>query len=431
MDRILLYLENIWHVLQELGPWLLFGALVAGLLHVFMPPNFVRKHLGKGTFRNVIKASLLGVPMPLCSCGVIPAAIGLKKDGASNGAATGFLISTPQTGVDSITVSAVFLGIPFACFKVVSAFITGIVGGALVNITDPAPQTAAAAEQPPAKERKRCSNCRECAHNLVEFAVNDLLYGVWKWILIGVLISAAISTFVPAGKLAETAWATGLTGMLLMLLISLPLYVCATASVPIAASLVVAGMPTGAALVFLMAGPATNIATLGAVSSEFGKRITVIYVAVIATLSVAFGWLFDFFLGGTFRPEEAVHEHLGWLGPAGAVALVALFAYFLIRDIRFWRWERAQERAVGEEKLSLVLGGMTCEGCVRNVRLAIAAQHGVDRVDVDLETGRVVVHGRGYHPEYVREAVEEAGYEIREFGDKITGPDNGAQPEDM
>ena len=162
MDRILLYLENIWHVLQELGPWLLFGALVAGLLHVFMPPNFVRKHLGKGTFRNVIKASLLGVPMPLCSCGVIPAAIGLKKDGASNGAATGFLISTPQTGVDSITVSAVFLGIPFACFKVVSAFITGIVGGALVNITDPAPQTAAAAEQPPAKERKRCSNCREC-----------------------------------------------------------------------------------------------------------------------------------------------------------------------------------------------------------------------------------------------------------------------------
>lgn len=419
MNILYTYLENVWAVLQELGPWLLFGTLVAGLLHVFMPPNFVRKHLGQGNWRNVIKASLLGVPMPLCSCGVIPAAIGLRKEGASNGAATGFLISTPQTGVDSITVSAVFLGIPFACFKVVSAFITGIVGGVLVNVFEP----SASLSQGPTSDKSESGKDRDDyrgvwqrGRELFNFAVMDLLYGIWKWILIGVLISAAISTFVPQGALAGQAWASGIAGMLVMLLISLPLYVCATASVPIAASLVVAGMPTGAALVFLMAGPATNIATLGAVSSEFGKRITVIYIVVIATLSVLFGWLFDTLMGGYFRPQEVGHEHLGWLGPAGAGVLLGLFVFFLFRDIKFWRWERAQQKVTGEERSQLQIEGMTCEGCVKNVRLAAAAQHGVQKVDVDLKTGKVTVHGHGFHPENIREAVEEAGYKVTDMG---------------
>ncbi|MCF7855135.1 MAG: permease, partial [Candidatus Pacebacteria bacterium] len=247
------YLSLAWQVTRQLAPWLLFGALVAGLLHVLLPPNFVQRHLGKGNFKNIVKASLFGVPMPLCSCGVIPAAIGLKKDGASDSATMGFLISTPQTGVDSIMVSAAFLGLPFALFKVVSAFVTGLIGGTITNIGISEKQRAGT----PAADKKESAPCRTistCIRNLLEFAVNELLYPVWKWIAVGILISAAISFFLPENALAEKAWATGLAGMFLMLLISLPLYVCATASVPIVASLVHAGMPTGAALVFLMAG---------------------------------------------------------------------------------------------------------------------------------------------------------------------------------
>ncbi len=412
METFLLYWQNAWAIIQDLGTWLLFGTLIAGLLHVFMPPNFVRNHLGRGNLSNVVKASLLGVPMPLCSCGVIPAAIGLKKDGASNGAATGFLVSTPQTGVDSITVSAVFLGLPFAAFKVVCAFITGIVAGIIVNFFESPP--ARIKEQSAKRElRQPCRNWRECSRELIEFAVDDLLYSVWKWIVLGILVSAAISTFIPTGALAEHAWTSGFSGMLLMLIIALPLYVCATASVPIAASLVVAGMPLGAALVFLMAGPATNVATVGAVSSEFGRRITIIYISVIAVLSIVFGWLFDIMIGDYFQPRELGGEHLGDLGVFGAVVLLALFVYFLIRDVQFWQKRRRQKKTMGEEWISLEVDGMTCVGCVRNINLAVSVQYGVDRVDVDLAQGRVIVHGHGFRPERIQEAIEEAGYQVQ------------------
>ena len=147
------FVEAIWDVMTELSPWLLLGATVAGLLHVILPPDFVRRSLrGRA---GTLKAVLLGVPLPLCSCGVIPAGLGLKKDGASNGAAVGFLISTPQTGVDSIFVSASFLGWPFAVFKVASAFVLGLIGGAATDAVDPGEGAADASHSAEAKRTIR------------------------------------------------------------------------------------------------------------------------------------------------------------------------------------------------------------------------------------------------------------------------------------
>jgi uncharacterized membrane protein YraQ (UPF0718 family)/copper chaperone CopZ len=404
------FIMNVWHVLHELAPWLLLGATIAGLLHIFLPTDFVRRHLGQGNLRNVVKAALFGVPMPLCSCGVIPAAIGLKKDGASDGASVSFLISTPQTGVDSIMVSAAFLGLPFALFKVISAFLTGLIGGVLTNLTEPPEVTAT---RTPERNREGCKSVRDCAREWRHFTIDDLLYSIWKWIVIGILVSAAITTTVGDSQpLADKPWAMGLAGMFLMLLISMPLYVCATASVPIAASLVVAGMPVGAALVFLMAGPATNVATLGAVYSEFGRRVTAIYVAIIAGGSILFGWLFDLFFGGMFRPVAGMAHKLGPFALVTAILLILLFLYFALRDIKFWLAERKMPKVAGEEMLQLQVSGMTCEGCARNVRNALLPQHGVHGVDIDLKAGTVTVSGHGLHTDELAEAVREAGYGV-------------------
>ena len=407
------YFQNVWTILGELGPWLLFGVAAAGVLHVFLPSDFVRSHLGSGTMRNVIKASLFGVPMPLCSCGVIPAAIGLRRDGASKGAATAFLVSTPQTGLDSVTVSAVFLGLPFALYKVVVAFLTGLLGGALVNAGEHV-RGHREILQPTGGTRKG-SGAQGRLADWFEFAVDDLLYAIWKWIVLGVLISAAISTFLPQNALADKPWATGLAGMLLMLLVSLPLYVCATASVPIAASLVHAGMPVGAALVFLMAGPATNIATLGAVYSEFGRRVTGVYIGVIAVASIFFGWLFDAIGGSSFRTMEGVvHEPRAW-NLVGAVILLALFAWFAARDLRN-RIRRSSAAPADEHgrTVKMHVDDMSCENCARDLRLALQNQHGVRRVDIDMDEHAITVHGQGLQPHQLHEAVAEAGYVLQE-----------------
>ncbi len=332
MTDISRYLWNVWGVLTELAPWLLLGTLVGGLLHAFMPRDFVRRHLGKGSFSNVVKAVMLGVPMPLCSCGVIPTAIGLKRDGASKGAAVGFLISTPQTGVDSVVVSSVFLGLPFAIFKVLSAFITGITGGVIVNAITRNEEHLKGVSTSEGQSARLSAWGR--LRKMIDFGLNDLLRSIWKWVVVGVLISAAISTLVEPGTLAGNPLTSGLTGMLMMLVISLPFYVCATASVPIAASLVLAGMPTGAALVFLMAGPATNLATLGAVMRELGKKVALVYVLVIAVFSLVLGVIYNRLIGGHIPVTEGELEHGSAFGVAGAVILLALFVFFFLSDFR-------------------------------------------------------------------------------------------------
>ena len=283
-------LNAAWHVLLQLAPWILLGTLIAGLIHILLPRGFIHRRLqGVG---GVLQAVGIGVPLPLCSCGVIPAGIGLKKDGASDGAAVGFLISTPQTGVDSILVSASFLGWPFALFKVVAAAVTGIAGGLLVErgaspVAEDPPMTTANVETARAVHRVRA---------LLDHGL-EIIRSIWRWLVVGILASAAITAYVPTDGLAGLGSLGIVVSCLAALAISLPLYVCATASVPIAYALVHSGLPSGAALVFLMAGPATNVATIGAIYRGFGKRVLAIYLATIVVGSclaaIVFEGLFD------------------------------------------------------------------------------------------------------------------------------------------
>ena len=396
------YLHHVWQVLLELSPWLLGGLLVAGLLHGLLPHDFIWRHLGRNRFASVLKAVALGVPMPLCSCGVIPAALGIKKQGASDGAAVGFLISTPQTGVDSIFVSGAFLGWPFALFKVFSALVTGIVGGAVTQVS--ARGLEKRGDEAPTRPEKQPGLMA-----MLSYAVNDLLHMIWIWILVGILVSAAISTWVPQEYFVGTALG-GPMAPLLVLLISLPLYVCATSSVPIAASLVAAGMPTGAALVFLMAGPASNVATLGAVFRGFGARVLAIYLATITIGSLGFAYAFDFVLRTEGAPVQN-HEHQhNWFSVLSAMVLLGLMVWFFLRDIR--RWLRKRQISKSGDNLKITVTGMTCGGCVDRVQTVLQQQPGVATAAVDLKTGSAMIQGHRLDLDRLQGAIREAGFGI-------------------
>lgn len=337
IDFLFLYGRNVWGVLLELSPWLLLGCLFAGVLHVMIPPGTVKRQLGQPGFRGIFKAALAGVPMPLCSCGVIPAGLGLYKDGASRGASVSFLVATPQTAVDTTFVSYSFLGWPFALFKLLSSFATGLLAGTLTE------RWGGAEQQPdmPPSEAKRADSgpaypgMMARLKGVWQFGVDVLLRMIWGWVVIGVVVSAALTTFIPAGYLGEWSLASGFTGLFLALLISLPMYACSTASVPIAAGLVHAGLPAGAALVYLVAGPATNVATIGAIYRVFGARVIGIYLGVIVISSLLFGYLFDFLVDHTALRihDHAHHHHVSWWAVASAAVIVILLARFAVETV--------------------------------------------------------------------------------------------------
>jgi uncharacterized protein len=344
-DMIIGILLASWQLLVEAAPFVLFGFLAAGLLKAFVPEDFVARHLGQSSFGSVIKASLFGIPLPLCSCGVIPAAIGLRKHGASNGASAAFLISTPETGVDSIAITYALLDPIMTVMRPLAAFFTATVTGLCINLlpTDQSPPTEVAEHHSDSCSSTCCDEHPSLPQNLrqrlgagLKFAFGDLLGDIGKWLLIGILVSGIISFFVP-----ESFFTNYLSGeyssLLVMLLIGIPIYICASASTPIAAALVLKGLSPGAALVFLLAGPATNAATLTVIGRFLGKKVTAIYLASIACCSLLAGWLVNriyFWTGASISDwvsKGAGHE-VSPLGTFWALLLLALIVRSLWKN---------------------------------------------------------------------------------------------------
>ncbi len=385
-------LQSVLDTLLELSPWFLLGMLVAGLLHVLLPRDFIKRQL-HGRW-GVIKAVALGVPMPLCSCGVIPTGLGLKRDGASNGASLGFLISTPQTGVDSILVSASFLGWPFALFKVLAATVTGLIGG---WISDRVPEGAASQREfagaLAADEHDATSSDDGPRGVPAMFShAHSLLASIWRWLVFGIVVSALIDTFLPVGTLDVFADLGPLGAGFAVLLISLPLYVCATASVPIAAAMVANGMPVGAALVFLMAGPATNVATIGAIYRAFGSRQLAVYLGVLIVGSLGFGALFDF----GFNPSHPLQHSHGqaapvWWAVASACLMSALIARLAWLDLSRFVRDRWFDRPADE--VEIAVSGLTCGNCERKLEGALLEVDGVLSAVVSRNPDRARVRG--------------------------------------
>ena len=392
-------LDAIINVSLELSPWFLLGMAVSGLLHVLLPRDFIKQQL-RGRF-GVAKSVALGVPLPLCSCGVIPAGLGLKRDGASNGASLGFLISTPQTGVDSILVSASFLGWPFALFKVVAAGVTGLLGGWL---SDRLPEdTSIERDLGTAGDADESRGLRALfSHS------HDLLESIWRWLVFGIVVSAMIEVFLPLGTLGVFAELGPLAAGLAVLLISLPLYVCATASVPIAAAMVGNGMPVGAALVFLMAGPATNVATIGAIYRGFGAKQLGLYLGVLIVGSIGFGVLFDLGISPSVVSEHVHGEaHRDWWAVGSAALLGVLIARLAFLDLV--RWVRAFATRGAGERLEFGIVDMKCDMCIGKIERALLGVDGIVSAVVTRNPDRAVVRGEA-DPERIAEANAAAGY---------------------
>ena len=412
------FFTGCWTTLCELSPWLLLGMLISGVLHVVLPKSFVRQRF-RG-FGGVVKSVLLGVPLPLCSCGVIPAGIGLKNDGASDGAAVGFLISTPQTGIDSVLVSASFFGWPFAIFKMFAAAVTGIVGGWLTEVSG----------ESETELGQKSGECHTDACSTGESAVSpalprsrtawigdmwshstEVLESIWFWLLVGVLVSALIGSFGFEGFIKQVGEGGLLLSMLLMLVIAIPLYVCATASVPIAAALVTSGLPPAVALVFLMAGPATNLTTMGAIRKRFGWRVLGVYLGTLVVGSFVSAFLFDWVLSARVGTGGVHgHHHNNWWSVLSAVVVLLLIGRIVLRKFL------APQHIENSSTIELSVTGMNCSSCVSRIETAVGRMAGVDSVRVDLGRGVASINGQITTGE-IATVVEGLGFGVTEAVD--------------
>jgi uncharacterized membrane protein YraQ (UPF0718 family) len=407
----------------ESAPWLLLGLIFAGMLKMFVPMKWIHNQLGGHGFKSTIKAALIGAPLPLCSCGVIPAAVGLRRSGASKAATTSFLVSTPETGIDSITVSYVLLGPFMAIVRPIAAITSAIVAGLLVGKDDLQQETEKTDNSPPKKHAKEvnkttcctgktpvikavhasccadtaplqtntaqcckstqdsvapktidtaesckstqdsapdtaecsqytapdtavcCESTQDIATKLhgtsiigrilkgVHFAATDLVKDITVWLLIGLFFAALVQTYVPADFFVR--WGDGILAMLVMVIISVPMYICATASTPIAAGLLLAGVSPGAVLVFMLAGPATNIATLGVVAKELGKRALWGYLGGVLSVALLSGILVNYLVStfGVLVTPQIGEQHQ--LLPEIVVHLSAIILAILMTKVLY------------------------------------------------------------------------------------------------
>jgi hypothetical protein len=436
MDFISNYFSELVFLVKEMAPWLLLGLVFAGLLKVYFPQQKIEKYLGKPTTKSVVNASLLGVPMPLCSCGVIPTAVSFYKNGASKGATNSFLISTPQTGVDSIFATYSMLGWPFALLRPVVAFTTGIVGGILTNIflkEKPKPEppanlmfsglkldvktiqkTEAVCDDDSCGCHTKPSNERHSLIRAANYAFVELLQDISKWLVLGFLVAALISVLLPADFFSLFK-GYGVIEILVVLAASIPIYVCATGSIPIAAVLLMKGVSPGAALVFLMAGPATNVATMTVIGKTMGRKSLMVYLASIIGGAIVFGMLMNWFVPVGFILSKMAHVHGDathemlpqWLGIASALFLLAaiISGYFI---------ERIQKNKKMElEKFQTIrVDGMTCSHCEAAINRHVAKLEGVEEVVADRNTAQVKIKG-SVDLKKVEEMVTELGYQYK------------------
>ena len=341
MSTLILFFDNLLQLSAEASPWLILGLLIAGLMKAWVPSKILSRHLGHGN-KAIIKAALIGAPLPLCSCGVIPVATELRRSGASAPATSAFLVATPETGVDSVSVSYALLGPLLAIYRPITAILSAIFTGMLVSTSkvenkvsaNTAKTTSCCASKTAEKTQnnqaeKSGSSC--CASKVekksntfvdktligIRYSATQLVDDLIRWLLIGLLFATVVRTFVPASFLLS--YGSGLAAMLVMIAMSIPMYICATASTPIAAGFILAGISPGTALVFMMAGPATNISTLGVIKNEMGTDVLVKYLLGIAISAITFGLLLDwglnYFMIDISQQMQHSHELLPyWFG---------------------------------------------------------------------------------------------------------------------
>ena len=429
MELIVTLLQNFWTQLRtlffDMAPYIMLGTTIAGLMHVLISKSFVAKHAGSGTWFSVFKAALFGVPLPLCSCGVVPTATYLKNSGASKPAVVSFLISTPQTGIDSMIATYGMMGPFMAVFRPITAFIAGIAGGTLAHFTDGARKAAKPAEQKKTEVlNTETKGFFAKLKELVDYAYFEFVEDISVNFIIGLAVAAVIALAIPNDFFAGSAVSSGLPGMLLMIAIGIPMYICSTSSIPIALTLMLKGFSPGAAFVFLMAGPATNAASLALITKVLGKKQTILFLGSIIITSLLGGFALDGLIsltGYDFAGSIPAHSHGGeagfsWFTLAVSLIFLGLLAYALfkriLRKTGAGHNHGTAETAEIPGVTVLDITGMTCRNCAATTRDAISKVDGITDAEVSIDTQQARIKG-DFDKEAVIQAIEAAGYGVK------------------
>lgn len=416
-------INNIWIVFVEMAPYLLLGISFVAILDLFVSKAFILKQVSKNNIGSIVKTAIFGIPLPLCSCGVIPTSVYLEKSGASKPSVVSFLISTPQTGIDSIVATYGMLGPIFAIFRPIAAFIMGIIGGLVTLFV----------QKNGKKDEKQIPSMNfseidfeQNQTNFVLRAKKSLRYAFVEFIddistqfLVGLLVAGAISYFVPNDFFATVFKGNEILATIAVILFAIPMYVCATASIPIALTLMMKGFSPAVAYVFLVAGPVTNAASLAILSKVLGKKLLVIYVLVVIALSIIFGQILNWIFAVIGVDPHSQMNHSVLHNHDASLTLVDnffAFIFLILLVASYFRKFYGKFKGVkmaGQNKDSGIykVEGMTCNHCVMNVEKAIRSVSGVENVEVNLASGLVKIDGN-FSLQDVKTAVETIGYKF-------------------
>ena len=411
-------MREIFELINSMSPYLLLGFTLAGLMHAFVPRMVYSRYLSSNSFCSVLNAAILGIPLPLCSCGVIPTAMSLRKEGASKGATISFLIATPQTGVDSIIATYSLMGLPFALLRPFAALVTALFGGALANRVGKNDNT----EKADASEQCCCANEEKTTFSkkirtAANYAYVEMMQDIGRWLVLGLVVAGLITVFVPDSffsLFADKPFAS----MLMVLLFAIPMYLCATGSIPIAVALMLKGLSPGTALVLLMAGPAVNVASLLVIGKVMGRKSLFTYLFSIVSCAILFGLGIDYLLPREWFTAslEKIHSchscgEISYFNTVCTVILALLLVNALLQRYRKKKDCTCSCQACSTATLEFAVKGMNCNHCKSNVEAAILNVAGVDGVEIDLTTGRTVIHGNPNKEDVVK-AVEALGFTV-------------------
>ena len=407
MAKLNHFIQEVSSLYIEMAPYLILGFLISGFLYIFTSKEMITKNVGTPGFMSVLKAAILGVPMPLCSCGVIPVSTSMYKRGATKGATLSFLISTPQTGVDSILLTLNQMGPQFAIIRPIVALITGVIGGLFGDLIGDADYQTKTKVNHQHESKSIKDGLRYSFITLPQDIINPLIKGI--------IISGLISVLLPSDFFASYNL-TGISAMIVIAIASVPIYVCATASVPIAMVLISKGLEPGAAFVFLMAGPATNAATISVIMNSLGKKIVYVYISIIFISSIIFGLLINAFLDPNSLPINMGHVHSHnalWniFSTISIYTMLIITGYALFNQLTN---KTIKQKTTTDQKadLSIIIKGMTCNHCKETAMEAIQTCNGVEKVTIDLESGQAIIDGKSIDEQEIIESINSVGFSV-------------------
>lgn len=410
------YINALIVMLNGMSPYLVLGFLIAGVLHAFVPSAIYSRYLAGTGVKSVLTAAAIGVPLPLCSCGVLPTAVSLRRNGASRASTTSFLIATPQTGVDSIAATYSMMGLPFAILRPIAALVTAMLGGTVLGALESRGKLDGETSNDDIDQPDASTLPSTFWGKVVEtlrYGLVEMMQNIGRWLVIGLVVATLITVWVPDNFFTTYA-SNHFINMLVVVAIAVPMYVCATGSIPIAAALMMKGLSPGCALVMLMAGPAANVASMLVVGRAMGRRAAAVYLASIVAGAMGFGLIIDYWPGLQDIFTSAIPECMkchtkvtSWLNIACSLLLVVMIACgFFSKYMKSYLLTKNKTNKMKEFKIK----GMMCNHCKMNVENGLAAVEGVEKVTVDLAKGVAYVEGTATD-EVIKAKVTALGYE--------------------